>query len=409
MKRRSRLYIEGIGLLLCAVLGIIAMTESGVMPDPTMPAGRHQSSQAGTLTVYDAEKASPGLTLFPVTGTAEVLLLSMQGQVLHRWNVDAERARLLPDGSLLVIHGSDWGKDRKPWSELRQTLRRYAWDGSVVWEYESDDVIHHDARILPSGNILFLQRALVPAEKKEKIFDTALRGTEMRADSIIEITPEGTPVWQWHAYDHLDLNSCGRRECRDTKEGRASHKSKDWTHGNTAALLPPNKWYEAGDERFAPGNILFFPRNWWTAFLLDRRTGDIVWQYGGDYRGGLSGGHEISMIPDDLPGAGNMLMIDNGTSTHKGESFVLEFNPVSKELVWVYDAGKAFHTRTRGSVQRLPNGNTLISEDERGRVFEVTPDKNIVWEFQGTEEVSRARRYPLSYCPRCAAALQAAH
>jgi hypothetical protein len=35
----------------------------------------------------------------------------------------------------------------------------------------------------------------------------------------------------------------------------------------------------------------------------------------------------------------------------------------------------------RASQQRLPNGNTLITEETGGRIFEVTPDREIVWEF----------------------------
>ena len=40
-----------------------------------------------------------------------------------------------------------------------------------------------------------------------------------------------------------------------------------------------------------------------------------------------------------------------------------------------------FFSPWRGSVQRLPNGNTLICSSERGQVFEVTPDGRVVWEF----------------------------
>ena len=40
-----------------------------------------------------------------------------------------------------------------------------------------------------------------------------------------------------------------------------------------------------------------------------------------------------------------------------------------------------FFSKSRGSVQRLPNGNTLITESDKGYVFEVTPKKEIVWRF----------------------------
>jgi hypothetical protein len=40
-----------------------------------------------------------------------------------------------------------------------------------------------------------------------------------------------------------------------------------------------------------------------------------------------------------------------------------------------------FFSAFRGSVQRLPSGNTLIAEAEWGRIFEVKPNGRIVWEY----------------------------
>ncbi|RMG39810.1 MAG: thioredoxin, partial [Candidatus Dadabacteria bacterium] len=179
-------------------------------------------------------------------------------------------------------------------------------------------------------------------------------------------------------------------------------KISDWTHVNTLQLLPANQWYKRGDERFKPGNLLIQPRNWWTFIIIDRESGKAVWEYHGHYRGGISGGHDAHMIPEGLPGAGNILVFDNGTETHKGESIILEINPHTNEIVWKYEDGTHFFSKTRGAVQRLPNGNTFISEDLRGRCFEVTKEGKIVWEYISPVEINRARRYPLEYCPVCA-------
>jgi hypothetical protein len=321
----------------------------------------------------------------------------MNGEIVHSWNVDAERARLLPNGNLLVLHGSKWGKDVEPWKSLRNKVREYDWDGKIAWEYSASDVAHHDLQRLETGNTLFLRRTILPTEYKEKINDVNKRSLDIRADSIIEVNRAGETVWKWHTFDHLDLNSCGRRECREIEAEKMSGKLKDWTHVNTLTIIPENKWYDAGDKRFKPGNIIFLPRNFWTVYIIDRDTGKIVWEYGGDYKGGLSGGHEASMIPKGFEGAGNILVLDNGAKVHEGESFILEINPTTKQLEWIYDVGKKFHTSTRGSVQRLANGNTLITEDNTGRVFEVTKDKEIVWEFNTNHQSSRARRYDPNY------------
>ena len=78
---------------------------------------------------------------------------------------------------------------------------------------------------------------------------------------------------------------------------------------------------------------------------------------------------------------GNMLVFDN--QGNAGRSRVLEFNPLTHEIVWSYEGSPAvpLDSKTLGSCQRLPNGNTLITESEPGRVIEVTPDKRVVWEY----------------------------
>lgn len=148
---------------------------------------------------------------------------------------------------------------------------------------------------------------------------------------------------------------------------------------------------------------MILPRNWSTIYIINKDDGEIVWEYTGDYHGGLSGGDESHMIAPGLPGAGNVLVLDNGRG--RDETFILEVNPSSKEVEWVFDIGEEFNTRTAGSVQRLPNGNTLISEDMPGRVFEVTRDKQIVWEFKRTKydgmmRINRAYRYPIDFAPQ---------
>jgi hypothetical protein len=72
-------------------------------------------------------------------------------------------------------------------------------------------------------------------------------------------------------------------------------------------------------------------------------------------------------------------------------SRVLEIDPVAMKIVWQYTPNEAgflypmdssrFYSPFISGMQRLPNGNTLITEGSNGRVFEVTPDYEIVWEF----------------------------
>ncbi|WP_320958457.1 thioredoxin domain-containing protein, partial [Enterocloster asparagiformis] len=153
--------------------------------------------------------------------------------------------------------------------------------------------------------------------------------------------------------------------------------------------------------------------------------------------GWIIGQHHFHMIPKGLPGEGNLMVFDNGgwggygvpnpaapigaKNAHRDYSRVLEFNPITLEIVWKVtpkelghaiptDASK-FYSPYVSSAQRLPNGNTLITEGSDGRLIEVTPDHEIVWEWispyythneKGPKNnmIYRAYRYPYSYVPQ---------
>jgi hypothetical protein len=79
---------------------------------------------------------------------------------------------------------------------------------------------------------------------------------------------------------------------------------------------------------------------------------------------------------------GNILLFDN--VGYDSFSRIMEFDPSRGQMVWTYvgDPPSSFSSDYCGIVQRLPNGNTLITETCSGRAFEVTKDtKEIVWEF----------------------------
>lgn len=349
---------------------------------------------------YQKDLAYHGFTTYPESGSEKVFLVNMSGEIVHQWDFDAARFRLLPNCNVLVIHGTKWGMNRKPWDELRYSLREYDFDGNLVWEYKSEEPFHHDIQQLENGNIIAMRRIEVPPQRMISVTDPQLRNLRFRSDEIIEVSRDKELVWSWKAHDEISPASCGKFPCPPpVKKEKERKRQYDWTHTNTAIPLPENRWYREGDTRFKPGNILIMPRNLSTAMIVDKESGEIVWDYQGDYKGGLSYGHEPHMIPEGLPGAGNILIFDNGFK--RNTSYILEINPVTKEVVWVYDAGKRFFSKVAGSMQRLPNGNTLISEDVRGRAFEVTPDKKIVWEYNGNHiRSARAHRYAPDHCPR---------
>jgi len=310
---------------------------------------------------YDSRRAYSGVTLFTPMEGKGAWLIDMMGRRINHWETGYQPgcdAQALPNGNLLYA-----GKvANAPLVDLEGAggvLLEVDWDGNVVWEYR-DPYLHHAFYRAKNGNTLVLKWVKVPGDIAARVKggDPATeRERVMWGDAIQEITADGKVAWEWIAHKFLDPDVI--RRCplcpRDT-----------WTHANAVSELPD-------------GNILvsFMKTN--TIAIIDKKTGNIKWQWG---LGVLAHQHCPAMLDN-----GNILVFDNGMHPDGwpfGFSKVLEVNPVTDEIVWVYGGGEAtceFYSSTLGSCQRLPNGNTLICEGTTGRIFEVTPLGELVWEF----------------------------
>ena len=185
----------------------------------------------------------------------------------------------------------------------------------------------------------------------------------IHSDYLAELTTGGQGVWKWRGWDHLDGSAHPITSPADTRA--------KWTHGNTVLQL-------------ADGDLLFSMRNISTVVRISRWTGDIEWELGPPP---LSGQHAINPLPN-----GNLLLFDNGpfrvdqrrvSQSAAPFSRVLEVDPLTITIVCEYrDAvPHAFFSALISNAQRLPNGNTLINEGLYSRLFEVTPEGDVVWEY----------------------------
>ena len=368
-------------------------------------------------TVYQPDKCASGYTI--LWGGFGVRLIDMNGRTVNAWQVEDDvgfaaanrneqpgigRAHLQPDGNVLVLRGGMMSTHGK--------LQEFDWDGKLVWEYIPEGERphqkwlgpHHDCWRTAAGTTLTVCREAVPDEHLQDIRPD-WRGQTIYGDTILEIDTGGSVVWEWNSHGHLDLNKDRIVASPNWPPGEFNSTVCDWTHVNTVRDLPENRWFDGGDQRFRPGNVIISPRNLDTIYIIDRETKEVVWEYTGDYFGGLSGQHEPYMIPKGIPGEGNVLVFDNGASPardlgHAGASYVLEIDPVTEQVVWAYDVWLNMHAPYTSSAQRLANGNTLICASREQRVFEVTPEKQIVWEH--VHPSSRSYRYPYDYCPQTA-------
>lgn len=361
-------------------------------------------------TLFKPDFCFNGVTLFFYE--LEVTLIDMNGRIVNTWQLETEhtqqgtdRAHLQKNGNIVVSRGDMHSTDG--------LIQEYDWQHNLVWEFIPEGNIphkrltgpHHDVWRKENGNTLVICREPVPPEHLKEVREPRWQNQTICGDTILEVDPSGNIVWHWNSHGHLDINHYRLLASPDWLGGPYNSTIVDWTHVNTVRDIPPNKWYEGGDQRFKPGNVIISPRQLDTVYIIDRESGEIVWQYSGDYRGGLSGQHEPHMIPKGCPGDGNILIFDNGASPwkdlgHAGTSLILEVNPVTKEPVWVYENMFKFNSTYASSAQRLPNGNTLICESAGGRVFEVTIDKETVWEH--VRPTHRSYRYSYDFCPQLA-------
>ena len=286
-------------------------------------------------------------------------LLDMEGRVCHRWE-SGEGIRyghLLPNGNLLCRTrppGEVDGPGHVGGSSA--ALLELDWDSNVVWEYRNP-YLHHDHLRLQNGNTLILLWQRIPADVTARVkggYVGEEDPKQMFGDVVQEISPDGAVVYEWRSWEHLDFDE----DVICPLENR-----EEWTHSNSLSVT-------------SEGDPVISFRKTNTVGIVDRSTGDFKMKWG---PGEVSHQHDVSFLSN-----GHLLIFDNG-SHRRGIDFsrVIELDPVSKEVLWEYkgDPPISFYSYHISGAERQPNGNTLICEGSHGRIFEVTPDKEIVWEY----------------------------
>jgi hypothetical protein len=387
---------------------------------------------ASPQTPSTEKKTCDGYTLFGVfplyqEGGDFPLLIDMEGKEVKRWIAIPFPVKMIPGGSIIVPSGA--------YSKINDVthVSQLSWNGSIEWDFcqwEQDDHgqsmarQHHDFQregnavgyYAPSQAFTPYGSTLILAHKH--VFHPNVSRRPLIDDVIYEARWDGTMAgFEWHASDHIDemgFDAKTRMGIRLNPGGPGlilKGVTGDWLHIDSISVLGNNKWYEQGDERFNPNNIMICSRHTNFIAIVNKKNGTIVWRYGPDFPrkhdrsnvGRFIGPHDAHIIQKGLPGEGNILIFDNGGVSGYGVfglpdqvrfySRVVEFNPITFRIIQQYTHKKGlylkprkgknhrFFSMTMSSVQRLPNGNTLISEALSGRIFEITPTNDIVWDY----------------------------
>lgn len=331
-----------------------------------MSAGVDQATQRRRgvgLIAHDAAQSFGGYTLIaPQTAGGRVFLVDIHGTVVHEWQLPVRPGRhavILPNGNL-GYNGShaDSPDLYAPWSMWHGgDFYEVTPAGEVVWRYQ-DPAHHHDAQWLLNGHLLYAACERVDEGFAQRVpGGTGDPATPLYADVVREVDRSGRLVWEWHAAEHLDP-----------------------AHFPIHPGFGRYHWpLVNGLGTTADGLVLMSLRTTSGVIGVDRASGQVQLHIPPELVS-----HQHAPVALDN---GHILVFDNGnfrTGSHVAFSRVLEIDPQDgKRIAWQYqdETAQLFYSPFMGNAQRLPNGNTHVTESSTGRLFEVTPAGQVVWEY----------------------------
>ncbi|WP_235912028.1 arylsulfotransferase family protein [Mesorhizobium xinjiangense] len=331
------------------------------------------------VVVKQQDRMQPGPTLYASGSAPAAFLIDADGKLIYSWSkpfseiwtpqaggvkkpqpdpfVYFRRVHVFPNGDLLALYE---GAGDTPYGYGLVKLDR---DSQVIWSYFGH--AHHQFDIGPDGRIYVLTHEFVEDELKgfEHLASPRLE------DFLVVLSPDGEELQKIRL-----LTAVAESEYRQLIYTVASFAVADPTHANTVEFVDREAGadFAFGDE----GDVLLSFRALDAVAVLDPETATLKWATKGPW---------IGQHDPDILANGNLLLFDNygNYSRPSGISRLIEFNPSTMEIAWQY-AGTddaPLDSQIRSDQQRLANGNTLITESNGGRIIEVTPRGEIVWEF----------------------------
>ena len=321
--------------------------------------GKHSTDVPRGVTRHSAQRTDPGLNLVNSAHAAQAQLIDMRGEVLHTWALPFDKA--FPDFPGRHKHRSFWRRthllDNGDLLAIFEGLGIIKMDKDSRLLWASTERAHHDMAPLPDGRVWVLAReahVIARLHKRRPVLEDFLvlldaRGQQLRRISVLEALEKSPFSDMWNR--------------KIWREGILLHtNSVELLDGSLADANPA----------FKAGNLLISMRMPHMVAVLDPGQEKIVWAHPGSYRFQ----HDPSVLEN-----GRILVFDNNPAQEA--SAIVEIDPTSGEETLVYRGPESdpFYSETCGLAQRLPNGNTLITESDYGRALEVTPGGETVWEF----------------------------
>mmetsp|Transcript_25606 Transcript_25606/g.64548 ORF Transcript_25606/g.64548 Transcript_25606/m.64548 type:complete len:494 (+) Transcript_25606:98-1579(+) len=411
------------------------------------------------VVVRDDNRVQPGYTL--ISAGRETYLIDEAGRVVHEWRSTSQVsvAYLLPNGHLLRDGSDDDGAHMTGLGGDAGCIEEVTWENEVVWRFSKmpadTHLTHHDLEPMPNGNVLALCWRRVPSGDVPGRKPDLMPDGEVWDNIVIEIQPNGMggadEVWRWSFFDHLlqvhrtegtpgstprdnphlmHVNFCPqgglhgvrnrntlfpdcKKRCRNMRHTATTAYEdtpgktgeKDWLHCNSVSYCPSRNHILINInvlsemviiDKGAPDDGMFQGFRWRWGNPASYDCGTRVDQK-------LFAPHYANFIEEGLPGAGNVLVFNNGRGPDRLWSTVDEITPTESEPfsgIYTRSIGQAFGPEEPcwsygprlgrkdsffcsylSSAHRLPNGNTLICQGPQGIVFEITSEGDEVWRY----------------------------
>jgi hypothetical protein len=323
--------------------------------------GSVQATEAGGVTLRDPARVSPGINFYTSGHAPEAVLMDQAGTVLHTWRYELQdvwpdypfrkgvpktgywrRAALLPDGSVLAIFEGIG-------------IIKVDRNSKLIWAQRNG--AHHDLDVLPDGRIWVLTRIAHVIEQVHPV-------RPILEDYLTLMDAAGNTLKSFSL-----LAAYERSADRDRMWG-LMQPSGDVYHANAVKMLDGS--LAARNPAFQEGHLLvslLYPN---ALAVIDPDTETAVWTGTGTWKRQ----HHPRVLDD-----GRIMLFDNRGAGKR--SRILGVDPATGAESVIYEGNDAtpFYSWACGSCYRLPNGNTLVTESDRGRAFEVTPEGERVWEF----------------------------
>ena len=420
--------------LLVIVPPSVAADESTEIVEPICNANRNDTWTVGLI--YCDDRINTDYTLFAPISSANTYLIDSHGREVHSWTSSSGlrpglSAYMLEDGDLLRTAniGTDGG-GAFAGGGMAGKVERISWDGQMEWEwyYAGDSRrSHHDIEPLPNGNFLMIAWE---AKSEEEAIQAGrdpnkLSQSQLWPDHIVEVEPVGTSeaniVWKWHMWDHLIQD---HDATKDNYGVVADHPELlDINFVDSAGSDPyKSDWMHCNGIDYNPilDQIALSCKNTNEIYIIDHSTtteeaaghtggnsgkgGDILYRWGNPeaYRAGtaadqqLFAQHDVQWIQEGRPGAGDLLLYNNGNGRSVSYSsvdvispplengeYVIESGSAWGPLApsWSWDQGTDMYATSISGAERLENGNTLVTWGPRGTFYEVTLEGEIVWKY----------------------------